>query len=316
MKRKFAIVLLLALVGFQPQAQIVKQYGQLQVKGTHLTDQSGNIIALHGMSFGWSNFHPRFYTAGTVHTLVKDWHSTVIRASIGIELERGFFQDSAGNTQCIINAVDAAIKEDVYVIIDWHSHNINLEAAKVFFNFMAKKYGKNPHVIYELFNEPDKETWPEVKAYALEIIKVIRAIDPDNIILVGCPTWDQDVNLPAADPIVGYNNLMYTMHFYAGTHEKWLRDRTDAAIKAGLPIFVSECAGMESSGDGPLNEKAWFEYVNWMNENHLSWAAWSVSDKNETCSVLNTSASSNGNWSEDDIKAWGQLARKTLKMYQ
>ena len=75
---------------------------------------------------------------------------------------------------------------------------------------------KYPNVIYEIFNEPDYETWPEVKAYSEEVIKTIRAIDPDNIILVGSPRWDQDIHLPAADPIKGYANLMYTVHFYAG----------------------------------------------------------------------------------------------------
>jgi endoglucanase len=93
----------------------------------------------------------------------------------------------------------------------------------------------------------------DVKAYSEEVIKAIRTNDPDNIILVGSPHWSQDVHLAAEDPIKGYSNLMYTMHFYAGTHKKWLRDRTDDAIKKGLPVFISECAGMEATGDGPLD---------------------------------------------------------------
>jgi endoglucanase len=35
------------------------------------------------------------------------------------------------------------------------------------------------------------------KIYSEEIIKVIRKNDPDNIILIGSPSWDQDVHLPA-----------------------------------------------------------------------------------------------------------------------
>ena len=106
---------------------------------------------------------------------------------------------------------------------------------------MAAQYGKFPNVIYEVFNEPDQETWSQVKAYSTEIIQTIRAKDPDNIILVGSPHWDQDIHTAADDPITGQTNLMYTMHFYAGTHKQWLRDRTDEAIKNGLPIFISEC---------------------------------------------------------------------------
>ena len=297
------------------QAQPVIEHGALQVKGTRLIDQNGKPVALHGMSFGWSCFHPRFYTAGTVHTLVHDWHCSVVRAALGIELEGGYKQDSAKNVQHVLDVVDAAIKENVYVIVDWHSHNINLQEAKRFFSMLAARYGTYPHLIYEVFNEPDEESWPDVKAYCTEVIREIRRFDPDNIILVGSPSWDQSIHLPAADPITGFSNLMYTMHFYAATHEKWLRDRTEAAIQNGLPVFISECAAMESSGDGLLNPVAWKEYVDWMDRLGLSWIGYSVSDKVETCSVLVPGADSDGRWPENVIKPWGQLARTYLRKY-
>jgi endoglucanase len=296
-------------------AQIVKQNGKLKVQGTQLINTEGKPIALHGMSFGWSCFHPRFYTAGAVHELVKHWNSTVIRASLGVEPPKGYKKDSATQMQLIKTVIDAAIKEGVYIIIDWHSHNINLEEAKTFFRNIATEYYRYPNILYEIFNEPDQEAWPEVKRYSEEIIKVIRDIDKDNIILVGSPRWDQEVQLPAADPIKGFDNLMYTMHFYAGTHKQWLRDRTDKAIENGLPIFVSECAGMQATGDGPIDHAEWKKFKDWMDEKKISWIAWSVSDKAETCSVLNPTADSNGNWKDTDIKEWGQVTKNALKSY-
>jgi len=221
-------------------AQPVKEHGQLKVEGIKLVDKNNKQVVLRGMSFGWHNFWPRFYTAGTVKWLHDDWKCTVVRAAMGVEPDRGYIKDSSGSVSKIKAVVDAAIKEGIYVIIDWHSHNINLKESKVFFKEMAATYGKYPNVIYELFNEPDYEKWPEVKVYSEELIKTIRAIDPDNIILVGCPRWDQDILLPANDPVKDYSNLMYTVHFYATTHKQWLRDRTDEAIKKGLPIFISE----------------------------------------------------------------------------
>jgi len=185
----------------------------------------------------------------------------------------------------------------------------------LFFAEMSQKYGKHPNIIYEIFNEPDYESWPEIKDYAEEVIKVIRENDANNIILIGSPRWDQDVHLPAADPIKGYGNLMYTMHFYAATHGKELRDRTDEAIKNGLPIFISESAGMEATGDGPLDYKAWQEYIDWMEERKLSWITWSVSDKDETCSILQKSAKSEGKWKQKDLKESGIKVRELLRKY-
>ncbi|MDP4261214.1 MAG: glycoside hydrolase family 5 protein [Bacteroidota bacterium] len=296
-------------------AQAVKKHGALRVQGTRLVDKDGKPVQLRGMSFGWHNFMPRFYNAGTVKWLHEDWKCTVVRAAIGVEPDKGYIKDSVGSMADIKAVVDAAINEGIYVVIDWHSHNIRLNEAKTFFTEMAIRYGKYPNVIYEIFNEPDFETWEEVKSYSEEVIKTIRAIDPDNIILVGDPRWDQDINLPAADPIKGYTNLMYTVHFYAATHKQWLRDRTDEAIKKGLPIFISESAGMEATGDGPINYEEWQKWIDWMEARGLSWITWSVSDKDETCSVLEKSAAPDGNWKETDLKESGIKIRKYLRKY-
>lgn len=314
MKKLMVVVLLFASATLL--AQPVKQNGWLKVKGTQLVNEKEEPVVLHGMSFGWHNLWPRFYNKGVVNELVTKWNSTVIRASMGIELnDSGYLKSPKKSVKLMTNVIDACIKEGVYVIIDWHDHNIHTKEAVAFFTMMSAKYKDYPNIIYEVFNEPDYETWPEVKKYAEEVIAAIRANDKKNIILVGCPKWDQEILQPANDPIKGYDNLMYTMHFYAGTHKQWLRTRTDEAIAKGLPVFVSECAGMEASGDGPLDIAEWNAFKKWMDEKKLSWCAWSVSDKKETCSVLLPSAKSKGKWKEEDVKEWGKLAREALKGY-
>lgn len=311
------LVCTLLICSMAIQAQPVAVHGQLKVVGTQLMDKNNAPVALHGMSFGWHNLWPRFYNAGAVNDLVQDWKCTVVRASMGIELnDKGYLKDPAGSERLIRQVVDACIAKGVYVIIDWHDHNIHQKAAVKFFKKMAQKYHQYPNVLYEIYNEPDQESWPEVKAYSIAVINAIRQYDKNNIILVGSPQWDQSVHLPAADPIQGYSNLMYTMHFYAGTHKQWLRDRTDTAMQKGLPIFVSECAGMEATGDGPLDKAEWKAFADWMDSRGLSWIAWSVSDKIETCSVLHPSAASDGGWKETDIKEWGQLAKTYLAKYR
>ena len=313
MKYTWLFIVLLTVTAVT--AQPVKNHGRLKVMGTQLVDKNNQPVALHGVSLGWHNWWPRFYNAGAVNWLYNDWNCSVVRAAMGVEPDKGYIKDPLQAKEKIKAVVDAAIKEGIYVIIDWHSHNINLPEAKSFFAEMAARYGKYPNVLYEIFNEPDRESWKEVKEYSTEIIATIRATDPYNIILVGSPQWDQSIHLPAEDPIKGFENLMYTMHFYAGTHKQWLRDRTDAAIAKGLPVFISESAGMEATGDGPINQVEWQKWIDWMDAKGLSWITWSVADKNETCSMLQPTASPDGKWQMMDLKESGIKTRNYLRGY-
>lgn len=213
----------------------------LVVNGTQLMNTEGDTVVLHGVSYGWHQFWPRFYNASSVAYLVNDWGAQVLRASMGVDLDSACYVNKPEfGIECVTKVVDAAIENGVYVIIDWHSHNLRQEEAKEFFTQMATRYKGVPNVIYEVFNEPVEDSWEQVKSYSVEVIKTIRAIEPDAVILVGCPHWDQDIHLAADDPITGYSNIMYTLHFYANTHGQWLRDRADYALGKGLPIFVSK----------------------------------------------------------------------------
>lgn len=317
----FCLAALVAACSSKPKQQPVTEDTAAQdtvvpalvVNGTQLMNSRGDTVVLHGVSYGWHQFWPRFYNASSAEWLIKDWGAQVLRASMGVELEGAYIDNPELGVQCVQAVVDAAIAHDTYVIIDWHSHGIRTEEAKGFFTQMATRYKGVPNVIYEIFNEPVEDSWEAVKAYSEEVIKAIRAVEPDAVILVGCPHWDQDIHLAADNPITGQKNLMYTLHFYAATHGQWLRDRADYALGKGLPLFVSECAGMEASGDGPINPEEWGRWVDWMDQRAISWAAWSISDKDETCSMLLPKASSEGHWQEDDVKEWGHIVRAELK---
>ena len=309
-------MLLLVILGLNAISQTVSKHGRLKVTGTQLLDMHDQPVVLRGMSYGWHCLWPRFYNASSVRWLKKDWNITVVRAALGIELgDDSYLKRPEWSKEKIKAVVDAAIKEDLYVIIDWHSHNINLKEAKAFFAEMAATYGQYPHVIYEIFNEPDEESWKEVKEYSSEIIRTIREKDPDNVILVGSPHWDQDVHIVADDPLQGFSNLMYTLHFYAATHKQGLRERGDYALSKGIPLFISESAGMTASGDGALDPVEWQKWIDWAEQHKISWITWSVSDKDETCSVLLPSASAGGNWKDSDLKESGIRTRDLLRKY-
>lgn len=286
---------------------------RLSVKGTFLMNGKGERVVLKGVSFGWHNWWPRFYNSSVVKMLKDDWNCTVVRAAMGVEPDGGYLTNPEKALDCIMTVADAAIENKMYVIIDWHSHGIHTEEAKDFFTKMAHRYKDSPYVIYEIFNEPVEDSWDTVKAYSEEVIRAIRTVDADNLILVGTPHWDQDIHLAADNPIKEYDNIMYTLHFYAATHKQELRDRADYALSKGLPLFVSECAGMEASGDGPVNQQEWNAWRGWMKKNDISWVCWSVSDKDETCSMVYADAPSEGKWTKSELKDWGQIVKAALQ---
>jgi endoglucanase len=234
--------------------------------------------------------------------------------------EQCYLKDPEFGKKCATTIVDAAIEQGVYVLVDWHAHGLHPEAAVEFFTYMAEKYKGVPNVIYEICNEPsykDHEnqidyTWAEIKEYSETVIAAIRAIEKDAVIIVGTPRWSQNVDDAANDPIVGYDNLMYTLHFYAGTHKEWLRAKGDYAISKGLALFVTECGGMNADGQGPLDKESTEAWIEWMDDNDISYVFWSISDKEETCSMLLPSAASEGPWADSDLRPWGRYVKELL----
>lgn len=310
----------------------------LKVEGTNLYIEGGqNPVVWRGISFGWHNLWPRFYNGAAVRTLADGWGCPVFRAAIGADdLQElsplgGYLSDPERALRCLYAVIDGAIENNAYVIVDWHSHLLHQTEAEEFFRTVAMKYAGCPNVIYELFNEPVSREfedsrdysepaqesldsyWAELKAYAGNLIPIIEeASGCHPLILMGCPRWDQAIDCAVRNPITGYDNLMYTVHFYAATHGQWLRDRCDTALEAGLPIFISECAACEASGDGPIDPVAWQEWNEWASARNISLLTWSISDKDETCSMLSKEASDEGPWADDVIKEWGKIVKEWL----
>lgn len=329
-----AAMLLAGCSGSQAEVQ------PLKVNGTQLCYADGTPAVFRGVSLGWHNLWPRFYNQDAIKTLVSDWQVPIIRAAIGADdhanadnpgCHEGFMTEPEFAMEHLYAAVDGAIAAGCYVIVDFHSHVLHPEAAADFFTQVATRYKGVPNVIYELFNEPVCQSfedsrayddlgnpeamaafWAKLKDYAEGLIKVITDIDPSEpLILMGCPSWDQRIDLPTSNP-VEYGNLMYTVHFYAATHKQYLRDACDAAMAAGTPVFISECAGCDASGDGEIDSAEWKAWSDWATEKGVSMLTWSISDKAETCSMLTPEATSEGPWPEEVIKPWGKIIKNWL----
>lgn len=287
----------------------VKQHGNLHIIDGKIKDVRNSAFVLRGVSLGWHNWWPDFYNKSVVTQMASDWGCNVIRIAVGVDVENGYIDNPAWTLELVETVVDAAIDNGIYVIIDWHCHDIHLEQAIGFFSSVAKKYGDKPNVLFEIFNEPDKESWNEIKRYAVEVIDTIRLFS-SNIVIVGTPSWSQDVDLVVSDPIVGYDNIVYSLHFYAASHNKTLRGKAIFAVEKGLPLLVTECSPAYSDGDGYLDKKEFRKWDSFMNKNKIGRVLWGIYDKPEASAMLVNGVNPYITWQENDLTEMGQFVKK------
>ena len=294
--------------------------GALSVNGTQLVDQNGNPVQLRGISTHGLSWFPNFVDQNAFRQFREEWNVNVMRLAMYTHENGGYCTD--GNKENLKNiiyrGVQYATDNDMYVIIDWHvlqeqNPNVYKEEAKKFFSEMSEKYKDYNNVIYEICNEPNGGVgWSEVKSYAEEIIPVIRANDEKAIILVGTPNWSQRVDEAANDPITGYDNIMYTLHFYAATHKDDLRNTMVNAINAGLPVFVSEYGICDASGNGGLDKDSAQKWVDTMNSYGVSYICWALANKNESAALIKSSCSKTSGFDDNDLSESGKWLYQTL----
>jgi len=319
----------------------VGTHGRLKVEEGKIIGSTDNQpVQLAGMSLFWSLWEgEKYYNRKVVNWLVKDWNITVIRACLGIG--QGAYEGDPNSTNpqysMIKTIVDAAIANGIYVIVDFHSHDANLEveAAKKFFSDFSKEYADVPNIIWEIWNEPNTENgsgivfpdsseypnpnqwdnWDDIKQYASEIIPIIRA-NSNNVIVVGTPYWSQFVDMAAADPL-DYQNIAYTLHFYAGQedHQAPLRARAQKALDLGVALFATEFGTTISDGgsDGMVDSVETTIWLDWADSNFISWANWSIVDKGEASAALISGAADTGGWADDNLSVSGKWIRARLK---
>lgn len=289
----------------------------LHVEGMFLKNDLGDTVVLNGPSLGWHSNWGRFYNDSTVMAFKEKWGANITRAAIGAhtsgDVVNCYDADSADAINKLYAVIDAAIANDMYILCDWHSHENRLADAKKFFTAVTEKYGDTPNILYEIWNEPTEVEWQEIKDYANEIIPLIREKAPNSVIIVGTPRWDQDVDIASESPL-DFDNLLYSLHFYAKSHGDDYRAKAEKAVANGLPLIISECGSMENTGDGPIGYESWDKWMEFADDNKLSVLMWDIADKDETCSMVTADASDNGmEWTDAQLKEWAKLAMKTIK---
>lgn len=288
--------------------------GALHVDGGRLCGSDGAGVQLKGISTHGLAWFPEYVNEDCFRQLHEEWKANVIRLAMYTAESGGYCTD--GDKEALKNLIRKGVayakNQDMYVIIDWHilsdcNPNMHRNEAKEFFAEMSAEYADEKHVLYEICNEPNSGTgWGEIKSYAEEVIGVIRAHDEDGVILVGTPNWSQFVDEAANDPITGYDNIMYTLHYYAATHTDDLRNRMAAALDKGLPVFVSEYGICDASGNGAINEEQANQWMEFLDNRGISSVAWNLSNKAETSAILKSSCHKTSGFEESDLSDSGK----------
>lgn len=297
------------------------EHGKLSVSGTKLVDKNGNPYSLKGASTHGIAWFPQYVSYETFKELRDVWGANVVRIALYTADYNGYC--AGGNKEelkaLVKKGIDTVTELGLYVIVDWHILSDtnpwqNKEEAVKFFSEISAQYKNYDNVIYEICNEPNGGTsWADIKSYAMEVIPGIRTNDSDAIIVVGTPTWSQDVDVASYDKITGYDNIMYTLHYYAATHKQWLRDKAQTAINNGCALFVTEFSICDASGNGALDINEANQWLEFLNNNGISFVGWNMSNKGETSALFNTWCNKVSGFDETELSEWAKWLKSAIQ---
>ncbi|MBR6321301.1 MAG: glycoside hydrolase family 5 protein [Lachnospiraceae bacterium] len=318
--RILLLVLLLVLASALPGCSSGKKFQKLHVEGTQLVNEKNEPVQLKGISTHGLAWFPQYVNKECFHQLKTEWGCDIIRLAMYTQENMGYMH-SNGDQEALKTLIDTGVKlcteEGMYALIDWHilsdgDPNRYKDEACAFFDEMSAKYKDYDNVLYEICNEPNNVQWDAIKAYAEEVIPVIRKNDPDAIVIVGTPSWSKLVMAPTYD-MLDYDNVMYTLHFYADTHRASLRKDAKDAMAKGLPIFVTEYGISDSSGKGAANTEEGDLWAEFLDEYKISSCCWNLSNKDETCALIKPECVKTSGFTDDDLTDSGAWLKKYLQ---
>jgi len=269
------------------------------------------LVRLSGASLFWPNLQPHLFCAQTVQWLARDWRLNLIRVPIGIAPEGPpmMLSDAVALAKRVI---DAAIAEDIYVLVDWHAHDELAEGAYCLAS-LAEHYRDQPNILYETWNEPaPRFGWDTIRTYHEKVIDAVRVHAPSALIVAGTPEHSKRVDTAALAPLAR-PNIAYALHFYAGTHREGLRARARAALSRGLTLLASEWGACEANGDGLTD---WAEANRWLaflKQYGVGDITWAISSKQEASSALRARSKAVSGWGRSDLTPAGRFHRSRLR---
>lgn len=316
-------MVLLALTGGTVRVKAATPYeenGRLSIKKGKVVNSRGETFVIKGVSTHGLAWFPEYVNKEAFKNLRDRWGVNTIRLAMYTAEYHGYCTggDQSQLKKMIHKGVTYARELGMYVIIDWHilsdGNPLTYKSqADSFFKEIAGKYKNYGNVLYEICNEPNGEggSWANVKSYASAVIKTIRGVDSKGIIVVGTPVWSQEVDSAQADPIIGYRNIAYAFHFYAGTHKEELRSKLERVLKKNFPVTVTEFGVSDASGSGQIDTTEGNKWMKLLDRYDVGRVCWNLSNKDESSALLKNSCSRKNRWRKEDLSASGKWLVKS-----
>lgn len=315
-KKLTGVMLMASLCSF---AGPVSHFGKLVSCGADICGEktgTSTPIQLKGPSLFWSTGDPAvLFDAPTVEWFALNFNISVIRAPMAIKYyaensqpiaatdgadkmvtSYGYLstdiKGSEGSNKKMTKAlikkiVDAAIENDIYVIVDWHSHNAHSETSEAanFFKEMATEYKDVPNLIWEIYNEPVSASASQINSYAETVTAAIRGTGNENLVIVGTNFYSSKPNEQAQQGLHNkYKNIAYTLHFYAAAnHNSYQSNKA-----SGAPTFITEWGATGADGNGGVSDASGWR--SWMDQNKVSGCMWFAGADDQTSAMFPSGA--------------------------
>ena len=227
-----------------------------------------------------------------------EWQVTVIRLPFG-QSYYTTYAEALKYRQGIADIIAAAKSLGLYVVLDLHGYDANgLNIAQpdpvttpALWADIARTFGGEPHVAFDIWNEPHSVSWVTWKANAERILGAIRSAGAsETLVVVGGLDWAYDLS-PLAEPehrITGLGPVIYATHPYPwktsppAMASEW--DVRFGQVARDVPVLVGEY-GADESNEMPVGlgskaaARAWLLSLQaYIDERRLSSLAWSGGD--------------------------------------
>jgi hypothetical protein len=221
----------------------------------------------------------------------KTWGANAVRFQVVQDklVGQAGHKQSTGYMSAVRHLVDYALKNHLTVIINAQTEltmgfakneNLPTHATYAFWRYMTHYYGDNPHVVFDLFNEPRFCNWQQWEAAFQPLVNYLRGLGAKNQFWVEGLWWAATL---AGVPILQGQGIIYSFH-HPGAPWPWMKpvgpgtwDQAFGYLASEhIPVVDGEFVNFMGGYYWPRSTQMVSEYLRYISEHHIGVVAWSL----------------------------------------